>query len=243
MEPTFYQFNRPNNGLPYLVTVRDVDGLTMSLTPHLVTAEIPFKARPDGLPDSGELSKALRIEDSIIAKLGSDFIYLGHITHSGNVKVVFHSSKAAPSNLVIKTGLLQKVTIELATRLDPQWLWFDANMAASPIEKEIGRNQALIQTLAQHGDVSSKERDIDFTSYFDTRDQAQTFADAVTANGFTLGKSGIYETDSPDQPFTVSLVKFGKAEPLALAQDCAFLRAQTEAQQGVFDGWGCGIVK
>ena len=243
MAQTFFQFSRLSNGIPYLVTVLEVNDQVKAMAPQLVTVEIPYTAREDGLPASGELSKALRVEGAIISLLGSDFLYLGHITHAGKVKVAFHSSRPASPSLTVKTGFLQKQTVLLETRLDPQWLWFESNMAPSSVEKEIGRNQELARTLAQHGDDPSKEREIDFFAHFGAKQNALTFVNQVITCGFILDPAGISETDDQPYPFTVSLKKPGKTEPYALAEACAYLRSEAEAQQGIFDGWGCGVVK
>ena len=242
MERNYFLAARTESGLPRLITVAEITNEERQQFPYVLLIDLPYRALDNELPARGELDRVVAIEEKLIATLGKDVLHLGHITFQGKMKVAFASSQEVPPSLTVKTGFLKKQTYTVEARKDPSWAWFEYNMQLTPLEIEAARLRQIIQALTSHGDVPSKAREVEFFSYFPSRELAEKFVESVKPEGFQLEPSGIHCGDHEKRPYSAVLLKTTTVESDTLANTYVYLRKQAAEFDGEFDGCGCNVV-
>lgn len=242
MSAPYLLFSREEAGLPKIVTTVALNPEERPNLPFQVTARLPYQAKDNGLPVNDELNRVARIEDQLVEALKPlGGLHLGHITSAGAMLVAFRMPEKAPVEITVKTGLLRKEQVELISRHDPEWVWYETEMAPDEIESEMGRNQQLLITLQEHGDQHQKPRPVDFGAFFPTADARSAFLAAIHADGYRLTPVGIWEPEGTNS-FWCEVVIETDVQPRSIATRCAYLRRQARQQGGDFDGWATPIV-
>jgi regulator of RNase E activity RraB len=242
VEPEYVLFTRTERGEPRVITARIPLPEEREKLPYAMTASLPYRSQPNGLPVTGELSRVTDLEQKVGAAIAArGAIYFGHITGGGQMRVFYYGPGAIEETITVKKGLLQKDEVKLESRQDPTWAVFGANLEPSPLEHEESRNLQLMQTLKQQGDNFAIPRPVDFSAFFDSAEAREAFLSEVEKQGFALGAGGKWQSE--DGQFWCELVKTTSVEPNVIAQETLYLRETAQKHGGTFDGWATPVAK
>jgi len=234
-------FPREESGRPKLITTVLATEEERRGFEYVVIARLPFRAQDNGLPDTGEFPRVCSVEDKVIEALRAlGAWHLGHITFNGAMQAVFVGRRKAPSEIILKAGLLRKERVELDCRHDPDWTWYEAEMRPSAVELEFGRNQQLLGVLRDKGDWAKTPRLVDFTSYFPTEAARAAFVGAIEPEGYRVTEKGLWEVEGQ---FGCEMNLLTNIEPWVIAGLCAYVREQADLAGGEFDGWATPVTE
>ena len=241
MERQYTLFIRHESGMPKLVTTAHWTFDDLKGRPFALVAHIPYNAKPNGLPQDGQLNEAIAIEDEIIKSLQPyNALHMGHITYNGSLRAIFHASEPSPQTLTIRKGLFGKITVPIDCREDRELTLIDLELKPTPLEAEESRNRQLLQLLASKGDIASKPRPVDFAAKFPSADKREAFVSAVAAEGYLPSPKPYWEPGPGS--FWCELVKTTTLEPNVIGHACLYLREQARSVGGEFDGWQTSIM-
>ena len=147
------------------------------------------------------------------------------------------------SAVTVKTGLLSRQTVDLESRLDPDWLWFDNELALTPLEYEVNRNRPLLQKLGEMGDVAETPRPVDFTFYFEDDSSRQAMLRELGTQGFALNDEGCWMVSDDPRPYRFSVFLITSIKEEKIAQICGDLRDCAERHRADFDGWATPLAR
>lgn len=127
---------------------------------------LPYRAQPNGMPLDGELDRVSRMEDQLIASLeGRGAIYVGHVTSSGAMRVVFYGRGDDPKSVMVKTGLLKKEEVAIEWRQDSEWTLYDLELQPTAMEGLEDRFGPQWKALPEHGDNHDAPRQVDLPRF------------------------------------------------------------------------------
>ena len=209
-----------------------------------VQAKLPYKPQRNGLPDDTEFARLGNLEEALIGSLTPmGALHLGHITSNGVMTVVFQAPANLPSSVKLKTGLLTRASIELASTRDDAWEFFEQRLAPTDLEAMESNNRKLLRHLASVGDKAELARPVDFAANFPTSEGRDSFLAAVSLMAYRSSAKGNWETlDGPNR-FWCEVVTTSDLSAPTMANRCLYLRQEAQRAGGDFDGWSSPVVK
>ena len=244
MEVEYILAQRTRDGLPLLVTAAALPTSVREARPNLLLARLPYRERPNGLPEGDELNRVSRMEDAlnvVLVQVGA--VHAGHLTGGGQMVAAWYGPSDAPKVVKIRTGLLTRKEVVLDCRSNADWLWYENELALTPLEYESNHNRDLLHKLSEMGDVSQKVRSVDFTFFFNEEARRQAMLDELLTLGYSLGVEGCWTAEGHSQPYGMTVCLETSIEDERIAQLCASLRTCAERHDADFDGWATPVVK
>ncbi len=196
--------------------------------------------RADGLRDATELDAMGAIEDRLaeVAKTRLDGLYVGRVVSQGATEFFFYVPRRVERAADV-FGDLTPYSLQFLCEDDPEWELYSDCLFPDPYALQAIMNRALIEQLTEAQDVLTTARTIDHFAYFESLEQAQAAATALTAQGFT--------TDEIDRRADGKFgLKFHRDDRLDEGQPDAFVATVLDIilpLDGDYDGWGCPVVK
>lgn len=208
---------------------------------------IPYDAAPNGLPKQGELKRAGDIEDAVVEVLEArGAIYIGRLSGAGCMTAYFY----APSGLLpdavsvrVKSWLGKRERrLEVETRLDPMWTFYESELMPTPAECEADHSRPLLEKLREHGDKHEVPRAVDFTFIFPTGEGRADFLARMAARNIFLNREGAWENfDGEGWPYWCSVEFTTSIDSVTIGSVCADFRALARSCGGDMDGWACHV--
>jgi hypothetical protein len=248
MDRSYMVFPRGEEPDFRLILVATAPEFPLASHPILVLATIPFKDQGNGWHNQAEGNRIGKIEDKLTEKLEAQgMIFVGHVKQPRQMFAAFYSPNSGPASIEISTGFLKKETFALESRPDPDWSYYNVNMAPGPIEVRINQDIQLHEALTRNGDNLTIPRPVDFGFLFATAEGRSNFIEESKKLGFELSSSGTWGgPDHPEEPmdeYWCELVKSTAVEPIIIAEVCVELETLAKKFGGEFDGWACPVMK
>lgn len=196
---------------------------------------------PQGLGSTEEMESLSDGEDAFLeAAAEAGAIHVSRVRHGGEVAWFFY----APSeDLVDSLGQaaaesLQR-DISAGARHDPEWGVY-ASILPSPAVERWMADMQLIDTLEQHGDPLTVEREVTHYACFDDPETAEAFAAAAGPEGF---ETEVREPDEENERFCVVLTHRSAVDMDTIGAITQTLAERAAELDGEYDGWECALVK
>lgn len=204
--------------------------------------------REDGLRDANELEALGNFEDFVVDKLerSVDAIYVGRMVHDGYTELYFYVPDAAKDrlqNLGEILGDVPEYDPEWLLEDDADWSFYADFLYPDAFSRQAMLNRTLLDEIKSHGDAMDVPREIDHLAYFVTRDGAELAGARLKAAGYRL--DDVEQSDDPEDEMRFSL-QFHRDDPIDgenADKFCAEILEIVLEHEGIYDGWGCGIVK
>jgi hypothetical protein len=241
MERQFVVFSRVVDGMPHTIQSGVIQPDERSRFTWVGTASLAYEPQDFGLPKDGELTRIGKIEDQLIEALErSGSIFVGHVTGSNHMRVMFYAAVRGPQSLQVKTGLLKKEEVALEWRHDPDWTLYEFELKPTAEEAMMDRFRNLWYRLYELGDNPDLPRQVDFAFIFSTEEARSAFLAEAHEAGYT---SEDESSPGKDGQFWCELNKTTPIAPEVLVHDCVRLDDLAVKHGGEFDGWACHVTK
>lgn len=215
----------------------------------LAMIQIPYQARPDGLPTKAGFDFAEEFEEQVVPVLeAAGALFVGRIKQEGISTMYFYGSPGVFPNEVTFTKRSwisrKREVYKVESRPDPMWTLYEEELKPTPIEYEVARSRPLHEALRQHGDRHETPRPVDFTFLFPTEKGRAAFIAQMEERKVFLNGEGTWDNfDGDGWPYWCSLVFTTPVDPPIIGQICADFRALARSHGGDLDGWACPIAE
>jgi hypothetical protein len=138
----------------------------------------------------------------------------------------------------VLAGTHPKFPLSASSSKDPEGNLFNELL---PTEEEVIWNNDIrvLMTLHEHGDDASQEREFTHEAAFDSQENAEAFVASLEELGFAHAGT---EKDE-DGEIVVTFTHQGRPDIDEVFPRTSAAWAAAEATGGIYDGWGCPIVK
>lgn len=126
-------------------------------------------------------------------------------------------------------------------REDAQWEEYLEFLYPNRYAYQSIMNRGVIHNLLENGDVADVVRPVDHWLYFPTEDAQMQFIVEAEKQGYKLESKN--RIDSPENPFQVHIIKESTTYLENINNDVWDLMDLADNFGGVYDGWGCNIMK
>ncbi|WP_316804539.1 DUF695 domain-containing protein [Pedobacter nototheniae] len=214
--------------------------------PVLIWISIKMKApRADGLSSNEESEQLYEIEDHLAAQLKNKFdsIYIGRLTSEGNRDLYFYFDDSLLYDKAIADVMVNYPTYEydFGTKEDPQWSVYLDFLFPLPPQYQAIQNRRVLTNLESHGDDHSKAREVDHYLYFTTEEGRENFVAAIENNSFNVRNK---ETKTEgNHRYMLHLTITEPVDYDNINERTINLSENAASFNGIYDGWGCPIVK
>lgn len=211
--------------------------------PHEVRVTVHMEnPRDDGLNTAEERPALDAVEDKLkIAFEGIGGVYVGRATFGGARRHYFY----VPTMDQVEEAFNQ-VTAAAGERKidgdgfeDPEWTQYLEFLYPNSKAWQYINDRRVVQTLQEHGDDTSKPRNIDHFAYFATAAARDSFVEELRERGMTI--DGTDKNEEGDLPYTVSFSQ--SLAPIEIFTVTCELQGLAESLDGDYDGWGCAIAE
>lgn len=221
------------------------DEAPIAAQPHMAYVRLHMQnPRNDGLSSQEEFDALVALEDHVSAALqGKDTTFVGRCTTAGSRDFFFYI--AQPDDWAARVAKALETypdyEFDVGTREDEDWGLYFGYLYPSPMDMQSIQNRRVCEALESDGDTLQMPRAIDHYAYFRTARDADAFATAAVALGFTVKGRG-EPTDTHDE-FGVHLSRedtpgFDQIDAIALP-----LFELALEHDGEYDGWECEVVE
>lgn len=220
--------------------VFDVPHQDRAVRPYRITATWTYEARPNGFPVRGGVDLIDRLENRLFAQLQSiGAIWLGHTYGCGSVSVTFAARERAPDLLMVRRGLLSKVSIKLTSHHDPDWDHYRMELEPSEMQRRWSIYQPLLMMLAKDGDVAEKPRPVDFNLDFPNEAAFRAALPELELAGFAHAN----DWEMPAGGWAAEMVKETAITMEALYPQIELIEGIAVKHGGTLDGWASPVAK
>lgn len=225
-------------------------GIDRSTNRFLATATIPYTFQPDGLPIQAEWDRLSFLEDKLtneIAPYGS--ILLGRLCALGKCSITYACTCQPPQVVKLKIGFLRSELCRLEVVEDPNWTWFNLNLAPTSLEEHRFNNRSKLERMSATG---TKNWIFSFAAVFQSPDQLQVFAEQVGNAGYRVVNSeqaratvlaarevDFWVEEEMEGGYWCEFSRVMGLQEESLATLCAELDKQINICGGQYGGWGC----
>ncbi len=197
--------------------------------------------RPDGLSSGEEFDALAALEDGICDSItaSDDTVYVGRNTSGGNRNFYFYTRNKTLFEKTANAAMLRfpDYEFEVGTRPDQEWNAYFRFLFPSARSMLLITYRRVCESLQAHGDQLTAPRDIDHRVYFDSRPEAEKFADWLRQNAFDITTlEPLYDHASRIVVDFVRKDVPADIDPVVLA-----LFDNATDLNGDYDGWGCEI--
>jgi len=198
--------------------------------------------RADGLRDSSELEAMGKVEDKLVDTLteGLDAVYVGRfITAGATVFVLYLPAGASVEAGVSLIGALVPYEAQWLTENDPTWRFFREFLYPDAYAFQSMLSRALLEQLADGGDLLGMPRQVDHLALFDGRSEAEKAGSQLAKRGFRVKPVSQRE----DGGWALA---FDRDESLDDQRADVFVAEILDVVlplNGRYDGWGCLVTK
>lgn len=199
----------------------------------------------NGFPTREEFETLNNIEDETAAAIeGKEAIIAAVVKSNGlfDTYIYVRSAKGYEELLskVMKAHPEYSFTTEVTE--DNDWKTYFDFLYPNDYEMQTIQNQKVIANLQQHGDNSEKEREVDHWLYFPAEDNREQFIRKVEAMGYKVLSKTISEGNK-DYPYQLNISRQDNTEWSNVNEYVWELVTLAGDNGGIYDGWGCIIVK
>lgn len=206
---------------------------------------VKFK-RPDenGFSTREEFQILCDIEDALTeAMVSLDAIQVGRLKSDGQQELFFYGPSNEDFEYTIDevmSGFPDYLYAADCTD-DPEWTDYFDFLYPEPYYFQSIQNRRVIQQLEAQGNDHDKKREVDHWIYFSTETGRDRFAVEVEKNGFTVISK--QQNEDREHPFTINISRGDTTNWDDVNEYVWFLCDTAEANEGVYDGWGCTVEK
>ena len=205
--------------------------------PHIIELQVPIT----DLYDPSETARLAKIEDNF--SHGSyDVRFIGALTYNDSRSFVFCCGGAeADINSIIKTLMSANKNVEYSFEvfLNNNLRYYDEVFAPNVHERNWMSNRHLDDAMRNQGEAFKKPREIDFFWWFDSDRHIAEISDKLCEKGF----KELHREKAEDGKYSLHLVLNDIPEFNRMNKITSELIDLTDGTDGVFDGWGCSVVK
>lgn len=196
---------------------------------------------PQGLGATEEMEAISDGEDAFLAAAEeAGVIHVSRVRLGGEVAWFFY---ATDEELVESLGqaaaeALQR-DISAGAQHDPEWGVYASILPSPAVERWMADCQ-VIETLEEHGDPLTVEREVIHYAYFEDRESADAFAADAEPEGFEVD---VREPDEEIEQFRVVLTHQSAVDLDTIGPITQALAERAEELEGEYDGWECRLVR
>ena len=215
------------------------------MRPYSLCVSTAFrKPTEDGLVTAEEFEALSRYEDALMAALAPS-VFVGVLTNDGQRMWYFYTDdpdRDAELAREVAGRELSGYEVEAESFEDPEWRQYHEFLYPNDLAWQWIQDRRVLVALEQHGDQSDIPRSIDHYAYFPTRRARRAYLKELVKRGYREGD----ESSSGGEPPNKYGLHFLRSEPEAPAD--IFPRSEkllllAQEHDGVYDGWGCTVVK
>lgn len=242
-------FIRNEGGKPALISL-DVDARPSDdgQDSHLCLVAMRLRQPDaDGFPNRKELDGPIAgVEDALARIAGKELggRYVGRITSGGMVVYFCYVPNANIARERINAGLaaFNDYRFQLSAKKDPEWKDFFKILYPNAEEMQGLANDAVLRTLAEHGDDHSISREVDFSIRFADEPSRKRFRRAVEAAGYGVRHEDLQET-AETRPYELRIWLDTPVDKETIDDTCFDLMDLAEACNAKFNGWETSVMK
>ncbi|WP_131537707.1 DUF695 domain-containing protein [Pedobacter nototheniae] len=214
--------------------------------PTLIWISIKMNApREDGLSSNEESEKLYEIEDHLADQLKSkmDSTYIGRLTSEGNRDLYFYFDNRLLFDKAISDVMVNYPDYEydFGTKDDSEWSVYLDFLFPLPQQYQAIQNRRVLTNLESNGDDHNKAREVDHYLYFNTEDGRENFVSSIQNESFTVRNKDT-KTEG-DHRYMLHLTVFEPVDYDSINKRTIGLSESSANFNGIYDGWGCPIVK
>lgn len=214
--------------------------------PVLIWVSIKMNApREDGLSSNEESEKLYEIEDHLAEQLKNkmESIYIGRLTSQGNRDLYFYFDNRLLFDKAISDVMVNYPDYEydFGTKEDPEWSVYLDFLFPLPPQYQAMQNRRVLGNLESNGDDHNKPREVDHYLYFNTEDGRENFVSSIQDKEFTVRNKDT-KTEG-NHRFMLHLTVFEPVDYDRINERTINLSESVANFNGIYDGWGCPIVK
>ena len=193
-----------------------------------------------GFSKSGEYPRLMEIEDTLVPALTHETsIFVGRCTTGGQRDFFFYmdNAKGVEERVEAVMAKFEEYSWDIGLVEEPGWdTYFDFLFPDDQGMDTIWNNRVRRQ-LEANGDESSIPREIDHWLYFPSDADRAAFISEIEPEGFSVK---LLEPEE-DKPFGILVQRSDAPDDI---DDVTWpLRELAGAHGGIYDGWGCEVVK
>ena len=211
-----------------------------NLIRFLITMQKP---REDGMPNNDENERLLAIEENVVNNLSSshDAIFAGRFTSEGKRQLFFYVGDTQDCRQTVEATMSKYSTYEFEFHQeeDKKWECYLKFLYPAPHEYQIIMNGRQMRILEEQGDDASKERLVDHWIYFKTEADMQKFTAEIKKHNFEI----ISSKQDEEKIFVMNVGRMDNIEYHSVNDYVLYLWALAAECNGMYDGWGCPIVR
>jgi uncharacterized protein (TIGR01619 family) len=202
--------------------------------------------RPDGFSSSTEAPMLFEIEDQLKERLsvacGAEL--LGRITGDNRREFYYYAVTAEGFERAVNSAMADFAAyrIDSGKQADPDWKQYRDVLYPSPGQLQVIHNRRVLDALAGRGDDHAIARVVDHAIYFRSAAERASYVNAAANSGFKAQHQS-HDSQSPDRPFFLNLIRSDPVTPDHINAVVAELVALAERFGGEYDGWGCEVQK
>ena len=199
----------------------------------------------EGFPSEDEDMTLNDVEDAVTESIDSQHVrYVGRITTDGRREFYFYTNNPPALRESLTAAMTAKpdYRFEIDDAPDARWQHYFDVLHPSPEDLQQIQNQQIISRLYDAGDSLTQPRPVDHFANFKTDEDRQGFISTVERLGFEV-VSRPDRTDELEFPFSVGLLKIDSVDAESIDRITFELFDLAKEQGGVYDGWGCNVVK
>ncbi|QIK68829.1 DUF695 domain-containing protein [Erysipelothrix sp. HDW6C] len=236
MEPNYQFFPRTVNDMPQSIRVDLNSKHIIDSHPHLIVVVAKYEARENGFPLNEVFAEMNAFEDALTESLlTKDVYHMGAITGNGSIDHYFAASSLDALETYILTNFDKAYSAK--SRHNGSKACFEEFLLPDMYEKNYIYNQMVCMNMQDKGERFENPRDVDFYTYFTTKDQADLYAKHFDEFAHTINIE-----PQENESILVHLI----AE---IVPSLPFMNGVTDSivdliqeYDGDFDGWGSNII-
>ncbi|MGX7417283.1 DUF695 domain-containing protein [Carnobacterium gallinarum] len=203
----------------------------------------------NGFPSPQELTRLQEVEQAVSDVIGEEGILPVSLTSQDGTRdlIMFTNQPSFLSTRISNRLEKLEMTAEMyqlgsPSNSDDAWAWYDFVYPTERILTYIkGRN--LVAHREKSGDVLEIPRPIDYFAYFETKEDAASFALVVEADGFTIiSEDKVGEPEGKDN-YLVSIQRVDMPTYDVMSDIDYMLYDVVSFYQGRYDGWGANVIQ
>lgn len=193
--------------------------------------------RPNGLPGNSEFDTVSELEEEMetFSKKNGDF-YVGRVTVAGYRYFYVYTQTSNKQWEAFIADLSTRLDYELAIsfRNDPEHADYWNELYPGDDDWQVIKDMDVLENLQENGDIAGRKRQVRHWAYFETKSNADSFADWIAEKDYQLLSNG---QDNESGEHLVLFMHVGTMELGDITRHTIASSRKARELSGRYDGW------
>ena len=216
--------------------------------PNVVWVSVTMQnPREDGFSSNEEANLLFDIEDNLADNLAKKHqaIYAGRLTSNGKRTFYFYLGDTTLYDQTISETMVQYPSYEYdyGTKEDKLWDGYFDFLYPLPDQFQMIMNARVIRNLENSGDNLEAERMVDHWICFTNETDAKNYIAAIEKLNFKVLSENTRDDITSEFKYEINIGRVDKVDYDSVNEYVLNLWDLAQENNGLYDGWGCPIVK